>query len=177
MKTGLLTNLSVHQIEERIVSREGGIRDNIYVPNVSWGFFGGHEADLVRITRSGYLYEYEIKRSWTDFKADFKKSRFHDDKRIAAMYYVVPEAIQDDVVAFLQEKGFDYRHIGVYSYTDGSSSLRLVKKASKPVRYWQKLNSEEVAAIARLGVLRYWKLRWKMDFEEAKKAYGDLANV
>ena len=32
-----------------------------------------HEADMLVMSRTGYLTEIEIKRSWSDFLADFKK--------------------------------------------------------------------------------------------------------
>jgi hypothetical protein len=37
----------------------------------------GHEADLIAISRSGYAYEYEIKLSLSDFRADQKKRVKH----------------------------------------------------------------------------------------------------
>lgn len=40
------TNLSVEQIQQLIIKYEGGARANIFVPNVSWGYFKSHEADL-----------------------------------------------------------------------------------------------------------------------------------
>ena len=44
----------------------------VMAPNVYlWGSF---ESDFVRVTKSGYGIEYEIKLSKSDFKADFKKS-------------------------------------------------------------------------------------------------------
>ena len=88
-KTGLLTRASVHEIE-RMLARYFDLRTNLVVPNVSWGFFSEHEADLVVVTKAGYLTEVEIKRSWTDFLADFKKRFYHADPRIAKFYYAVP---------------------------------------------------------------------------------------
>lgn len=45
----------------------------VMVPNIFlWSPF---ESDFVRVTKSGYAIEYEIKLSRADFKADFKKSR------------------------------------------------------------------------------------------------------
>ena len=66
------TKLSVKEIERIIVAYLGGVRTNIIVPNLSWGFFN-HEADLISVDKNGYLTEVEIKRSFEDFKADFKK--------------------------------------------------------------------------------------------------------
>jgi hypothetical protein len=39
-------------------------------------YFFKNESDFLSFTSGGYLYEYEIKISRSDFKADFKKDRF-----------------------------------------------------------------------------------------------------
>ena len=80
------TTLSVDKIQRLIVEYEGGARTSIFVPNVSWGYFKSHEADLLRISKQGYLTEYEIKRSWSDFLADFKKDGTHFEGKVAPLY-------------------------------------------------------------------------------------------
>ena len=50
------TSLSIDQIE-CAVAECFGVRNNIIVPNVSWGFFATHEADMIIINKSGYLTE------------------------------------------------------------------------------------------------------------------------
>lgn len=42
-------------------------------------FRTGLEADFACVTKAGYGYEYEIKRSYADFKNDFKKGTKHED--------------------------------------------------------------------------------------------------
>ena len=65
------TKLSVHDIEDAIILRyTRGIRNDIVVPNVSWGMGINYEADLIVLNRQGYATEYEIKRSYSDFVAD-----------------------------------------------------------------------------------------------------------
>lgn len=94
------TKLTVDEIQ--IALRNSGIwnkRQDIFIPNLSWGLLD-YEADLVIITKSGYLTEVEIKRSWEDFKADFKKNHKHDDPRVYNFHYCVPESILDRVVDF-----------------------------------------------------------------------------
>ncbi len=64
----------------------------------------GYESDLVSITPSGFLIEYEIKISASDFKADMKKTKhgiFRDVMRSLfgsedipnRFYFVVPEGL------------------------------------------------------------------------------------
>lgn len=43
---------------------------DIILPNY---YLGRYEMDVMRITRTGYLYEYEVKVSRSDFFADFRK--------------------------------------------------------------------------------------------------------
>ena len=78
-------------------------RQDIFVPNLSWGLLN-HEADLVILTKSGYLTEVEIKCSWEDFKADFKKEHEHKDEHVYYLHYCVPESIKDKVISFLEER-------------------------------------------------------------------------
>ena len=87
---------------EIAVMKDCDIRQNIVVPNVSFGIVRYsyekgkekydelHECDILKVTLSGYATEYEIKVSESDFKADAKKKHSHDSKFIKQMYYVVP---------------------------------------------------------------------------------------
>lgn len=67
------------------------------VPNVY--FFGDKnktESDIIAVTKSGYLVEYEVKISRPDFLADRKKTKwkfykFHYDKAPKFFYYILPK--------------------------------------------------------------------------------------
>ena len=177
-KTGLLTRASVHEIE-RMLARYFDLRTNLVVPNVSWGFFSEHEADLVVVTKAGYLTEVEIKRSWTDFLADFKKRFYHADPRIAKFYYAVPECMLEPCRELLDKKAqedpdfFQGRLPGIIVYRTpddpGFWQIQVVREPSttnghKPV----KLDKKDISAIARLGTLRYWSLLDKLTGENWK---------
>jgi len=69
---------------------------DMVIPNCHLGFY---EMDVVKIARSGYITEYEIKMSRSDFKADFKKGlrsgQKHEklkcgDGKANRFYFVVP---------------------------------------------------------------------------------------
>lgn len=67
------TSLSINEII--LALRNCGMwnkRSDIMIPNLSWGLLQ-YEADFVVVSKSGYLTEVEIKRSYSDFLADFKK--------------------------------------------------------------------------------------------------------
>ena len=54
----------------------------------------GHECDMLILSKSGYLTEIEIKRSWEDFKADFKKKHQHESNGIIKTFmYCIPISI------------------------------------------------------------------------------------
>lgn len=171
-KTGILTTMSVHDIEKMIADHYG-IRQNLIVPNVSWGFFNNHEADLVVVTPAGYLTEIEIKRSWPDFLADFGKREYHDDPRISAFYYAVPECMVEPCKEYLadteREEGKIYP--GVIGYrTLSEPRYRQVWVAWSPVVPYKakKLSSDDMCQLSRLGTLRYWSLLDKLRAAEEK---------
>jgi hypothetical protein len=49
--------------------------NNLFIPNVNGGY---GEMDVLRLTRAGYAYEYEIKITRADFRADKKKELKHE---------------------------------------------------------------------------------------------------
>ena len=65
------------------------------IPNI---YNGGSEADILTSTKAGYLQEYEIKISLSDFKADFQKRKHlwmkdsapHGQYPIDRFWYVAP---------------------------------------------------------------------------------------
>lgn len=96
-----ITKLSAKQIStafiNKIMHNKPG---NRVIPNV---YIGKFECDILEITSSDYLYEYEIKISKSDFKADSKKgtkyvrrtniSKYElllNGKGVNYLYYVVP---------------------------------------------------------------------------------------
>lgn len=62
------TTLSITQIELGL-AQYFNFRNNVIVPNVSWGLLN-HEADLLILNKSGYLTEIEIKRTPSQYEKD-----------------------------------------------------------------------------------------------------------
>jgi hypothetical protein len=60
-------------------------------------YLGRYEADIFELTRSGYLYEYEVKISRADFFAEKKKTgkveKLKDGSRCNYFYYLVPDGL------------------------------------------------------------------------------------
>ena len=134
-----------------------GIRANVIVPNISWGMFN-HECDLIVIRPSGYATEVEIKISYADFKADFKKEHNHNDNRIKSMYYALPESLVEKCKPLIPE------HIGIitvgkhfrYDCIVAEITRKAVENKSR------KLTTEEMFKAAQLGCIRIWALKRKV---------------
>ncbi|MCM1301982.1 MAG: hypothetical protein NC226_09710 [Bacteroides cellulosilyticus] len=154
------TNLSVKEIELALLDWCGGERSNIAVPNVTTGLFWGlpFEADLLVMSKAGYVTEFEIKRSYTDFVADFKKdASAHNAPQIYNFYYVVPISIIEKVMKYLREYVEEEPAVLAYDETG-----KFKNYGGYPQRKGgRKLFLEEQLKLARLGTLRYWALRRK----------------
>lgn len=137
-------------------------RANLIVPKVSWGLLT-HEADLLIMNKTGYLTEVEIKRSWADFLADFRKNHTHDDPKISWFYYAVPESIADKCSAKLAEIDPDGKWGLISYFTDrlGECWPNIVKYPSNCTKHnpSKKLSLEEQFKLARLGAMRTWSLK------------------
>ncbi len=105
------TTLTLEQIETILTGYPDSpfyIRQNIVVPNCDWGFLN-HEADLLVLSKAKYLTEIEIKRTWSDFMADFKKRHTHYDPKLSHFYYAVPLSIGERVFNWLYEGTYQCR--------------------------------------------------------------------
>lgn len=157
------------------------------VPNVSWGM-GLHECDVLVLTKSGYLYEVEIKVSMSDLIRDGHKDHGHvPGKRspgIIELYYAMPVALFDKISDQGQIRpDLIPNRAGVFSFrrTDSGAPLKLERKAEPQTRpfkisvpageCWRtseipparKLTIEERYQFARLGTLRIWSLKKKIE--------------
>ena len=181
MSDGLLTQLTVTQIQQGII-RAHGPHGVVAVPNVSWGFFRskGIECDLLVESDYGVLHEFEIKRSWSDFLADFKKKNFHNDVRLMKLTFVLPLVLAgeklkawcaanyqtfrrtfdfwfyDEYVRMYRPTVFD--HGGPYSkdYYLTEEMRTYINNHDPDYNYRRHLFTEERATLYRLGCIRLW---------------------
>lgn len=160
-KKGLCTELTVKDIQA-LLANHWGIRNHIIVPNVSWGLLD-YEADLLIMNKTGYMTEIEIKRSWSDFLADFKKDDCaHRSEIVYQFWYCVPDAIYKDCIEKLKEVYPDkLDRPNVISYSDDGILNFHGKTASYCRGKHRKLFLEEQLKLARLGTLRYWSSEFK----------------
>ena len=152
------TKLSVRQIQLALYNSPlFNKRSDTMATNISWGLLN-HEADFVSMNRSGYLTEVEIKRSWEDFKADFKKDHEHKDERVYRFFYCVPEGILEKVKDFLIEKfpRSSDRPAVLYYTEQGCIGIENIGIAY--ATGGRKLFIEEQLQLAKLSAKRFWKL-------------------
>lgn len=178
------TTLTITQIEVGL-AQYFDARKNIIVPKVSWGLLN-HEADLLILSKSGYLTEIEIKRSWSDFLADFRKSHTHDDRKISWRYFAVPHSIVERCREKLKELSL-FDEWGLVAYeenpypTDRNQCLVEIVHYPSNIREHhaeKKLTIEEMFQLARLGAMRTWSLKATINRyqKELSKYYNDNRN-
>lgn len=163
------TRFSVEDIT--VLLRESGWWDkraSTIIPNLSWGLLN-HEADFCVISKSGYLTEVEIKRSYEDLKKDFKKDVFHDDDRVSQFYYCLPISLKERAEKLFEEQkdklasfygcepnSITVEHIPAVIYYDEDGKLTSVNPGWAGRFGSRKLFLEERDKIGRLMSLRYW---------------------
>jgi hypothetical protein len=140
-----------------------GTRTHVIVPNVTWGLHFNYELDLAILSSSDYLYEVEIKISKSDLIKDKEKDkwRYHDlVNRIRKLWFAVPEKLKDLIDYIPSKSGFLI-----------VSNIGKVTEIRKPVidNNAKKLSEKEKFMLARLGVMRIWKLKRNYIIEQHNK--------
>lgn len=154
-------------------------RQNVIVPNVSWGihdklYHSLHECDLLVLSGSGYATEIEIKISKADLLKDMEKRHGHFHGMIRRFYYAVPDTLKAVAEGVIPERagllvvstkdGYDYsrkgwdsyeRHICNYYHLDTARECRANTKALK----W---TDEQRNQLMRLGTMRIGGLKQKI---------------
>lgn len=134
-------------------------RQNIVVPNVSWGLYLPYECDMIVITKYQWLYEVEIKISIADLKNDKKKQKwnkfYNEDSLIKSkgIWFAMPKSIY--------EKGKDYipEQAGIISIDINSQfwNNQIIRKP-KFNNDAKKASQEIINKLCHLGIMRYWNL-------------------
>lgn len=144
---------------ESIVSRKFGIRQNLIVPNVSWGLdLRLHECDLLILSSSGYATEIEIKVSKSDLIKDSEKSHGHRSDLIKYLYFAIPSHLA---------KYIDYIPLraGIFVITT-NRILYKIKNAERNKNAKQ-FDDNLKFKLARLGAMRVWGLKDTIIYQKA----------
>lgn len=136
-------------------------RQNVIVPNVSWGMLL-HECDLLVLTSSRYAYEIEIKVSKQDLKRDVKKRHKHTNSKIKKLFFAIPEKLSkyNDLVP--ENAGIIIvKHITGYSDWNKKDydyyKCDFSRQPKLEGNY--KWTEQERNMLMRLGTMRIWTLK------------------
>ena len=155
------------------------IRQNLVVPNVSWGLATNesrslHECDILILTPTGYATEIEIKISKADLLKDFSKRHNHNHNLIRRLYYAVPDKLKDIALTYIPYNAglmtVEYIDAMTYKWDKKLGRIEIpykykrvktIKEASinKDSRKW---TNEERYQLARLGTMRILGLKEKI---------------
>ena len=127
---------------------------NLIVPNVWWGMGLNHECDLMIMTRSGYIYEVEIKTSKADLVRDLKKPHGHGDNRIRKLYFCIPELLFDECQNLIPERS------GIILLREeGDSPGYCYKKREAKTNLVPPLDARAREKLYQLAAMRVWTLK------------------
>lgn len=137
---------------ELAVAKYLNFRTHLIIPNVSWGLFD-YEMDMAVITKSGRLWEVEIKVSKSDLKADLKKRRQHNDHRVSRLYFAIPESMAQSIELIPERSGVlvvkpDFKVV----------EIRKPKINAAPA-----LEEKEIQKLQHLLAMRIWGLKRKLN--------------
>lgn len=142
------------------------VRQNIIVPNVSWGMDGLHECDLLILRKSNLATEVEIKISKADLLKDKDKSHAHDHKLISKLYFAVPEYLEEIALQSIPlNAGLLIVKLSEYEYHSVIYKRYLVEEVKPCVirKNAVKWNDKQRYNLARLGTMRILGLKRKVD--------------
>ena len=135
-----------------------GIRQNLIVPNISWGM-DLHECDILCLSKAGYATEVEIKVSKYDLFKDKEKWHGHYDDKIAYLFFAVPESLKLIALAHIPKRAGLF--IAEKKKSNGEISIVQIKSCLKN-KNAVKWNNEERSKLGRLGTMRILKLKEKI---------------
>ena len=135
------------------------------------------ESDVLKITKSGYAYEFEIKISRGDFKNDFKhkkkkhlllENKENNSKMPSYFYYVVPEGLvtEDEVPEYA---GLIYVHATIIGNSRVYYQFQEIKAA--PKLHTNKIDENNLKLIDKFY---YNYIHWKHKHEKDLIEYKEL---
>lgn len=163
---------------EYAVANYYGWRQNIIVPNVSWGMPGlRYEVDMFILRPSGYAVEVEIKISLSDIKADLKKAHQHDSNYFRELYFAMPQELIEKAIEFIPERaGIFYPKTEKVVYGKMNDLHTVVEARAEIFRKAEinksaeKLSDNNIEILTKLGCMRIWRLKKRLlNIEKDKK--------
>lgn len=144
-------------------------RQNLIVPNISWGIANLHECDILSLSKAGYATEVEIKVSKSDLLKDKEKEHNHRHNHIAQLFFAVPKNLEDIALNVIPERAglfvvekYRYRVLGfddVYKFDTKIIMARQCERNKNAVKW----SEQERYQLARLGTMRILGLKKKIN--------------
>lgn len=126
-------------------------RQNLIVPNVSWGLGFHYEIDVLVLTPANYAYEIEIKTSASDLRRDKNKKYWHNSTRIRRLYFAIPEKLQNLALAEIPP------HSGLIVIGDMGETRPI--KPAETILSAKKFTEKERQHLYELAAMRVWSLK------------------
>jgi hypothetical protein len=158
-----------------------GVRQNIIVPNVSFGMNPNngrylHEIDILVLSKSRYATEIELKKDKPDLVKDKEKKHGHKHKDIARFYFAVPEKLKEVALEEIPERAgllvAKYKSDTIYRERKGYLYERKVvlSEVKTPTRNLtaKPWSDRDILQLTRLGTMRILGLK-KKNLELAKQ--------
>lgn len=166
-----MNKITTIEIEARLAGHFN-YRQNLIVPNISWGM-DIHECDLLVVSKSGYATEVEIKISKADLKKDAYKKHNHEDRfnRIRRLYFAIPESLSNCIEFIPERAGIIVCSRGVM-YGENVICCEVLREA-RINNTCKKFTDDERFNIARLGTMRIWGLKRKIITLKTKDGLGE----
>ena len=116
----------------------------LIVPNI---YLWKWDSDILAINKNNFLYEFEIKISRSDFKADFKKIEKHENLKNgigpSRFYYITTFALNNNDVP---------KYAGLIYY---NKDFKVIKRAPKINRYF--VNKKQINKMHSSIYYRFWE--------------------
>lgn len=145
-----------------------GTRQNMIVPNISWGIHGLHECDLLVLSTSNYATEIEIKVSKADLLKDGEKKHGHQHNYITNFLFCVPDSLKDlalkeipDRAGLLIVKKIRGQETAFSNIYEWRTEIELIKGCTRN-KNGVKWTEKDRYDLARLGTLRILGLKEKI---------------
>lgn len=152
--------MTVYEIQMRLYQQSTGC--SWMAPNIF--LFDPFESDFIEVTKSGYIREYEIKMSLSDFYNDSKKTHWNgkskyelllDGKLSAEFNYVFPHGLIPfdkipDWAGIIQARNFNQ---------DGRKYVVLTRERAPKKLHKNKITNSQIQTLCTSLHYRYWELQ------------------
>jgi len=151
---------------EILAAKHFGFRQNLIVPNVSFGFDLSYEADLIVVRPSRRAIEIEIKVSIYDLRADLKKKKFQYPSRFHQFYYLIPQEMEkykDEILNIINPNaGLMISKSKIRMHDNGyASNFKFIEiiRPAKINKNARKISDKEYLKLCELAAMRIWTLK------------------